>query len=98
MKLYNPSEKNLYVKIDLSDNIPLKRILKTSEYLSNLIISEVLIMNLDNECLFKDLEVNILIDWARTIIENDTFLQWLNMWINNKILLFKNITFNFCYR
>ena len=40
MKLYNPSEKNLYVKIDLSDNIPLKRILKTSEYLSNLIISE----------------------------------------------------------
>ena len=39
IKLYNPSENNLYEKIDLSDNIPLKRILKTSEYLSNLIIS-----------------------------------------------------------
>ena len=75
MKLYNSSEKNLYEKIDLSDNIPLKRILKTSEYLSNLIILQVSIMNLDNECPFKDLEVNILKDCARTISDNDNFLQ-----------------------
>ena len=82
IKLYNPSENNLYEKIDLSDNAPIKRILKTSEYLSNLIISQVSIMNLDNECPFKDLEINILIDCARTISDNDKFFT---MWINNSI-------------
>ena len=46
-------------------------------------------MNLDNECPFKDLEVNILKDCARTISDNDNFYNNWNMWINKSILLFR---------
>ena len=36
-------------------------------------------MNLDNECPFKDLEINILIDCARTINDNDKFFTMIEI-------------------
>ena len=74
-----PSNANLYENILLSDNAPIKKMIKTSEYLSNLIISQVSLMNLEEECPFKDLEVNILIDCARTISENEKFFTMLQV-------------------
>ena len=45
------------------------KLLEGSEYLSNEIIFRITQENLKNEIPFKNLEVNILIDCARTISE-----------------------------
>ena len=65
--------KNLDEKIEIPRDSPIYNLVDNSNYLANRIFSVISKGNLKNEIPFKDLEVYILLDCARTISSTDKF-------------------------
>jgi hypothetical protein len=67
----NELEEKLKIKEVEEKNLNIMKLLEDSEYLSYEIIYRISQQNLKNEFPFKKLEVNILLDCARTISETE---------------------------
>lgn len=75
VKRYNTKELETKLKINENEivdkNSNIMKLLESSEYLSNKIISKIVDYNLKDEFPFKYLEVNILLDCAGTITDTE---------------------------
>ena len=65
--------KNLDEKVEIPRDSPIYNLIDNSNYLANGLFSVLSKGNLKNEIPFKDLEVYILLDCARTISKTDKF-------------------------
>ena len=59
--------------VEIKKDSNIYKLLESSEFLSSRIISNISKLSLTNEIPYKDLEINILLDCARTITDNEKF-------------------------
>jgi hypothetical protein len=60
----------LLKQIIIKDNSPINKLIENSQFLAECFFIEVLKLNLNHVISYKNLEVNILIDCARTITDS----------------------------
>ena len=72
--VYNSDKlKELLKQIIIKDNSPINKLIENSQFLAERIFIEVSKLNLKHEISYKNLEVNILIDCARTITDSEKY-------------------------
>ena len=57
----------------------INKLIENSEFLSSIIFSAISELNLKEEILFKNIEINILLDYARTIGNTEKFYVMLQV-------------------
>ena len=60
-------------EIIIKDNSPINKLIENSQFLAARILVEISKLNLKQEIKYKNLEVNILIDCARTITDSEIY-------------------------
>ena len=72
--VYNSDKlRELLKQIIIKDNSPINKLIENSQFLAERIFIEVSKLNLKHEISYKNLEVNILIDCARTITDSEKY-------------------------
>ena len=72
--VYNSDKlKELLKEIIIKDNSPINKLIENSQFLAARILVEISKLNLKHEIKYKNLEVNILIDCARTITDSEKY-------------------------
>ena len=67
-------------KVEIKNDSNIYKLLESSEFLSSRIFSNISKLNLAEEIPYKKLEVNILLDCARTISDNEKFFVMLQVY------------------
>ena len=80
-KLYTSEQLKQLLKqtIEIKEDANINKLLESSEFLSSRIFSHLSQLNLKEEIPFKNLEVNILLDCARTIGDTEKFYVMLQV-------------------
>ena len=80
-KLYHSDKLKEFLKetIELKDDSNINKLLESSEFLSSRMFAHISKLNLIQEIPFKNLEVNILLDCARTIGDTEKFFVMLQV-------------------
>ena len=80
-KLYESEKLKEYLnaKVQISEDSSINKLMESSEFLSSSLFSAISQLNLKDEIPFKSLEVNILLDCARTIGDTEKFFVMLQV-------------------
>lgn len=80
-KLYESDKLKEYLnaKVQISEDSTINKLIESSEFLSSRLFSTISNLNLKYEFPFKNLEVNILLDCARTIGDTEKFFVMLQV-------------------
>ncbi len=65
--------------VKISENSPINKLIESCEFLSNRLFTSISQINLKEEIPFKNLEINILLDCARTIGDTEKFFVMLQV-------------------
>ena len=80
-KLFSSDKLKEYLKqqVKISEDSTINKLLEGSEFLSSRLYSAISKLNLEHEIPFKNLEINILLDCARTIGDTEKFFVMLQV-------------------
>jgi len=80
-KLYESDKLKEYLnaKVQISEESSINKLMESSEFLSSRLYSNISNLNLRDEFPYKNLEINILLDCARTIGDTEKFFEMLQV-------------------